>query len=308
VPWSTVLEHLAKITGLQVVSPVRPTGVCLIPAKSPNGKDKTYTVAEIIDMLNESLAPQKLILVRGTAKIGVYPADEEVDHSLLKTVTLQELYGPGLGKTEVVRLVYQLTQLDAKSTALTAKKLLGSFGQAIPIEEANQLILIDTVANLRGVIATIKELQDQGAKQLQSWTHKCVWCDATWAAWELRESLGAWRRPSQAEATRITVTADERAKTIVVYGSPEKIALAGTVINKVDVVSRPKPVDTPVLKTYPVRAGKAGAVARQLQEIYEGTSIRITAVGNASIMVYGPVDMQREIAFLLPTPSELRRR
>jgi type II secretion system protein D len=338
-PWSSVLEYLTKITGLPIASPVRPTGsFTFIPAKMPDGKDKTYTVAEIIDVLNESLLTQKFIIVRRVATIGIFPADEPLDGSLFKTVTLQELTGPELAKTEMVRLVYQLKQLNAEAFAQSAKKLMGPFSQVVPIEEANQLILVDTVANLRGVVATIKEVEDKGVEQVLSWTHVCHYCKATLAAEKVKDILGdpeklfAMMNPppqkgpgggggkdggSMAAMSKFkfkphAVTADERTNTVIVSGPPDKIALAKQIIETVD---QPLPGQqkyipgAPELKTYTVPQGNADAVAKMLQVIYEKSpSIRITAVGNASIMVYAtPID-HMEIAPLIaggvaPSPS-----
>src|SRR5436190_522183 len=74
-PWNAVLEWLADITGLPVNAPDKPTASLTYIA--PRGGPKEYTIPQVIDILNENLAIQKLIIIRRTASIMVVPADKD---------------------------------------------------------------------------------------------------------------------------------------------------------------------------------------------------------------------------------------
>jgi hypothetical protein len=125
--------------------------------------------------------------------------------------------------SELVSVVIPLTSIPAEDAASEVKKMLGPFGTVVPLLRANQLLLQDTVGNLKRISQTLSAI-DVPAK---------------------RHVLG----------------------------------------------------DPPILKSYSVPAGYAPAVARVLQEIYKTSSrIRLTPVGDHSILVFGSPDSQQEIA------------
>jgi len=157
-PWGRVLEWLRDISGLALQTPSRPTGsLSFNPPKGPDGKPKKYTVGEIIDVLNEALVQQNFVIIRRQASIALYPADEPLPPESVRSVTIDELDGD-LAKSEWVRMTLPLQGIQAEVLAPRVKKLMGPFGQAIPFEDANQLILIDNVANLRKVVNTLRGL------------------------------------------------------------------------------------------------------------------------------------------------------
>jgi type II secretory pathway component GspD/PulD (secretin) len=319
--WSDVLEWLSDITGKGVVTPYPRLGTfTFIPPKlAPDSREfKKYTVAEIIDVLNEALLAQKHMIVRRPQTLGVYPIDEPLDPSLFRTVSLQELTSPELAKTEMVRFVYSLKWLIAEDFAGSVKKMMGPFGQVMPIEEANKLILIDSVVNLRTVVQTIKEIEDQPQPRQWSWSHKCKYCKATLAAEKIRDILGDPQKlyllqnrrskgdgqgPPLLPAHNVkyhpyVVTAVEVTNTVIVSGPPNKIALARSVIEQIDVPQRAN--QPPItLKRYKVPLGNAEAVVKVLQMIRTPPWIRITAVRKSLIMVYATAEEQMVIAVLL---------
>lgn len=334
-PWSQVLEWLTDITGLPLITNYRPTGAFTFIAPKVEGtKDpKKYTVPEIIDVLNESLLAQKFMIIRRQASMIIWPADEALDAQLIRPVTVEQL--PELGKTEMVKLTYPLKQLTAESFAPGVKKMMGPFGQVIPLEEANRLVLIDNVANLREIIRTIQDIEDREGQQAMSWSHKCKYSKATQVAEKLREMLGdpqkielaiqgikgGGDRPGgggpggggfsggKVKVKMHAIAADERTNTVFVSGPPDKIALARSVVETMDKAApgQQEYVGGPqFLKTYIVPAGNAEAVAATLNTIYKNaTTIKISAVGGTQVMVLANGDEQIEIARLIAgTPPD----
>jgi tetratricopeptide (TPR) repeat protein len=190
-PWSQVLDWLKDTTGLPIISPSRPTGsFTFIPPRGIDGNARKYTVGEIFDILNDSLEDRNFMIIRRMASIMIVAADEPLPLELVKSVSLEDLQGGGsspggfggfgggggfgsvggfggarsassvseLGNREFVRMNLPIQGMAVDSLAPVVKKLMGPFGSVIPLEEANQLILIDSVRNLRNVLQTLRSV------------------------------------------------------------------------------------------------------------------------------------------------------
>jgi hypothetical protein len=160
-PWSQVLRWLAETTGLPVIRSGPPNGsFTFIPPKVDGKEDKKYTLPEIIDILNESVSAQQFMIVRRQASIGIFPTDEPLDPAIPRTVRIEDLLSDDFAKTDVVRVVYPLKILKADTFAPSVKKMMGPFGNVAAVNNPNQLVLMDTVANLRTIVAAIRDIED----------------------------------------------------------------------------------------------------------------------------------------------------
>jgi type II secretory pathway component GspD/PulD (secretin) len=156
-PWGEVLEWYGEIVGLPFVGTVKPTGSLTLVGT----KGKRYTLEEVTDLLNEALLAQKFILVRRATSFTVLPADEKIDPTLIPLVRLDELNKRG--RTELVRVVIPLTNVNAVEVAPDIEKLLGPFGRVVPLNAANQLVVTDTAGNLRLIVQTITDIEARAA-------------------------------------------------------------------------------------------------------------------------------------------------
>jgi len=288
-PWKKTFEWLASTTGLPVVANQVPTGS--FSFISPRGR--TYTIPEVIDIVNEALMASKCILIRRPTVLLLLPADERPDPALIPLIRVEEL--SKRGKTELVHLVLPLTTLDVKDALDSVKKLLGPFGQASAID--NRLLLRDTAGNLERVIRLIQEVELAGAPDTTSLSYTCSRINASDAQRILTELLG---RPGPKERTRLTIAIDDRTNTIHIRGPADRIAQAKEILARIDVAPKGKPpaiADAPILKTYTVPAGQSEPLAKTLQQLYrDSTQVRITAAGADRILVYGTPDDQFAIA------------
>ena len=186
-PWSAVFEWLTDKTGRDFVSNnANPSGTFNVITQ----KGKKYTIPQIIDIINDGLLSQKWVLLNRGTSFTLVPADEKIDPALVPRIALKEL--PEHGNTEIVSTIYQCVALVAEDSAPEVKKQLGPFGEVQPLHKANQLILQDTVGNLKRIT---KDLDDQEAKeagggQAETWSHKCVYIRAGDAESTLRAFLG----------------------------------------------------------------------------------------------------------------------
>lgn len=165
-PWSGsngMLEWLADIGKLPVIVIRRVPGTFTFASpKTPDGKPKLYTLPEIIDILNESLATQQYLLLRKKDSIGLILTDEPLDKVGIPRLTLAEL--DERGNTELAEVVLQLKTLDPEKIAKEAKALLGPFGKVTPLPKG-ELLLRDQAGSLRQAVKAIKELDAKGKKQ-----------------------------------------------------------------------------------------------------------------------------------------------
>jgi hypothetical protein len=164
-PWATVLEWLRDTSGLPIVTTSYPTGTVTFVPPKVNGNNKKYTVEEIIDVLNEQLLRHKYLMVRRMAAITIWPADDPLPVEMVKSVTLEELEHGDLAKSEFVRFQLPLQGIRAEVLAYPTKKLLGPFGMVIPLEEPNQLIMLDSVGNLRAAITALRGIGNLDVQQ-----------------------------------------------------------------------------------------------------------------------------------------------
>lgn len=140
VAWDDVLAWYAKETGLTLIpGKEKPKGILTLKP----GVGKKFTVGEMTDLLNESLAQQKWLLIRRHLSFVVVPADEKIDPMLVPRVPLDEL--PDRGRTELVQTVLKLPAGlgDVKEEL---KRLLTPFGLLEIVKDT--IVVTDTVGNV----------------------------------------------------------------------------------------------------------------------------------------------------------------
>src|SRR5262249_5090477 len=139
-PWKQVIEWFADESGLAFVGSYIPTGTFNFISPRVNGKPKQYTLAEIVDLINDGLlsgpVTQKYILIRGPATFTLLPADERPDPALIPRVTIEDL--KSRGKKEMASVVVKLKMLVAEDFVKEAKSMLGPFGDVFALSAANQ--------------------------------------------------------------------------------------------------------------------------------------------------------------------------
>jgi type II secretory pathway component GspD/PulD (secretin) len=329
-PWiggkGSVLEWLSEQTGLPVsISRAKPEGVLTLVNAQANGAAKKYTLAEVMDILNDELSKQKMVLVRRARTFTIEPIDEKIDPAALPRVMPGEL--ERYGNTELVSCVFSLSALLAEDFAKEVKGMLGPQGAVVPLANANKLVVQDTVANLKRIQAIVKDNNQDAQKIPGFFSHSCQYIPARHAARVVSDLLGDPKELVQAWQAQLAVreglerqfngqfgesnvpkvrmhyvSVDERQNTVLVTGSADKIAQAEAILKKIDVPQHKdqKPIEagSAVLKAYPVPGGNAELLARGLQEIYKNVSeIRIAAVTHYSIMVWaGPSDQAQIFA------------
>jgi type II secretory pathway component GspD/PulD (secretin) len=154
-PWNQVFTWLTEATGKPVIVSPKPTGSFTFtgPAK------KTYSIPEIIDIINEGLQAQsrtqKYLLIHRERSFSLVPADEKIDPAIVPRIDVTQL--GERGRTELVSVVIPLRSLVAADLAPEVKKLLGPFGSVSLL--GDRLVVQDMAGNLQRVWQTIQDIE-----------------------------------------------------------------------------------------------------------------------------------------------------
>jgi hypothetical protein len=153
--WRTVVaEWLTEETGLPVIGSGSrwPPGTCDIELP-PNA---SLSAHEIIDILNDQLASTNRLFLLRQKSIIMWFSDERLPRDVVPKVELENLNKQPA--RQIVEIWVPLKSSKAASLAATVTKMVSGFGDVIPLEDANRLILIDTAENLRRILAVLKEI------------------------------------------------------------------------------------------------------------------------------------------------------
>jgi type II secretory pathway component GspD/PulD (secretin) len=186
--WKEVLAWLADKYDLPLTTHDYPKGTFTFIAP----KGKSYTLPEIVDILNEALltedATNKYVIVRREWSLGLVPLDqkEKIDPAILPRVKADDLDGHGL--TELAYMELRLKSLVAEDLAKELNPIMGSFGSVKSVPLANKLILQDTVRNLKRVLELV-ESADKDTNE-GTYAHTCKYLKARVAEKILKDQLG----------------------------------------------------------------------------------------------------------------------
>jgi hypothetical protein len=131
---------------------------------SPPGQK--LSLVEIIDILNESLLKKDRLLIRQAYvnhRFTVVRASKKIGHRDVDFLQSHKLLAK-YGNTEVVRLVLQPQRALVADVVPAIKKLLGPFGEVVPVASTNHLFLQDMAGNLRAVCKAIQKLEESEQK------------------------------------------------------------------------------------------------------------------------------------------------
>src|SRR5262249_3058311 len=116
-------------------------------------KDKEFTVAEIVDLINEALLakpPQeRFILIRRERTFTWVPNDEKLSQTDLQQIPLSEL--SKRGSTEVCVVLMSAGGAKAADIAPEIKRVLTQYGDVVVLPRSNQMLIWDKAGTLRRV-------------------------------------------------------------------------------------------------------------------------------------------------------------
>lgn len=189
-PWKDVMAWYANETGLAFNSETKPpdgTFVFTPPKDQKTGQPRQYTIAEVTNLLNETLLAKGFVLIRGDSTFRLWPASEKIDPVLVRRVSPDEL--KELATKDMVQVVFPLKTLSAAEQVTDIQKVMSKVGEATVLPGQNALLMIDYAGNLRQIISDLKA-GEEGENPSEQYAHKCEWVKARDAATALEKLLG----------------------------------------------------------------------------------------------------------------------
>src|SRR5262249_20865699 len=183
-PWPQVIEWLTDQTGLPVITTYNPTGTFTFTPP----KGQKYTIPEVIDILNSALEPQKYLIIKRDSSFRIVLAENKVDPSLLPHIRAEEL--DEHGNTEMVSVTIPLNALEAEDMLPEVKAMIGPFGSASALPNSNALLIEDIVSNLKRIVKTLRETEEQNKGGSETYIYRCEHIRARDAERQLKEQLG----------------------------------------------------------------------------------------------------------------------
>jgi hypothetical protein len=153
VPWKYVLEWLSDRTWLPVVASEIPEGTFSFIGPKDAKEPVTYTVAEIVDLINDALAPKHWRLVRRPGSFQLVRADGRLDPAFVPHIDVAEL--KSRGRSEVASITLPIQTVGDPKGVRDVRKLMGSFGSVVVLPGAKRVLLEDTVENLRRICSIL---------------------------------------------------------------------------------------------------------------------------------------------------------
>src|SRR5262249_5448928 len=158
------------------------------------------------------------LLVRTRHRLALVQTGSRIDPALCPLVGLDEL--KSRGRTELVRVVFPLTGLDAKDLPAVLQAQLGPFGEMT--SAAGHLIARGPAGSLREFVKVVHALEQGAREATVTLDHKCRYVKAGEARKVLEQLLGGSPKDG-AKGNRLALVSDDRTNTLHVRGLAEQV-------------------------------------------------------------------------------------
>ena len=239
IPYADVIERFAQMAGKPLLADTNMAGTLTYDDPHP------YNYLEALDTLNLILAMKGTMLIEDGKNLRLVPF-KQLPAMPIRIMRGIESSGD-IRPAEVITVVMDLNNLDAKEVADSVLPMLSPAGSVAPLGRGRGLIITDRLANIqrvRTLMATIATAQpaDRSMK-----TYTLMHASGAIIADLLNRTFGlatAPKRTSFNPSTKamevlppdpsdyITAVYDEASRTMVLFGPPDRISLAEELINK----------------------------------------------------------------------------
>jgi len=239
IPYADVIERFAQMSGKPVV------GELNIPGTITFNDSNAYNYAEAFDTLNVILSMKGQMIVEEGNFLRVLPFKE------LPQTPLRILRGgdkaDGVRPGEVVTVVLELKNLDAKEISESITNLLSTAGSVAPLSRGRGLILTDRLVNIQRVKSLISSVDNETAAQRQMKTYTLLHASGAVVADLINRTFGVTTAPKRTQFNPntkqldvlpadpndyVTAVYDDASRTLVLFGPRERLTLADELISR----------------------------------------------------------------------------
>ncbi len=259
--WPEVLDWVSREADLSLVMETPPPGVFSY------SDSKEYTTTAAIDLLNGWLLTKGFTLVRRERMLMCLDLKAGLPEGAIPRVVPAEL--ATRGRFEFVTVLFPLENRLPDAVMLEVQPLLGTYGKVKALPQTSQLMVSDTVANLRLielVLGRIPASAGAASGPPELLVYPLTLANPEQAAVVLKQIISG------------TVVVDVKARQISVNAVPYEQSKAKTILDQLEANQGPEL--QPQLKLYPLTAGDSEQFLATLKLIVPDGQFRIdTASG-----------------------------
>ena len=191
IPYADVIERFAQMSGKPVVGEIN------LPGTITFNDSSAYNYAEAFDTLNVILSMKGQMVVEEGNFLRVLPFKE------LPQTPLRILRGgdkaDGVRPGEVVTVVLELKNLDAKEISESITNLLSTAGSVATLSRGRGLILTDRLVNIQRVKSLISSVDNETAAQRQMKTYTLLHASGAVIADLINRTFGVTTAPKRTQ-------------------------------------------------------------------------------------------------------------
>jgi type II secretory pathway component GspD/PulD (secretin) len=274
--WPEVLDWVAREADLSLVMETPPPGVFSY------SDSKDYTTTAAIDLLNGWLLTKGFTLVRRERMLMCLDLKAGLPEGAIPRISPAEL--ATRGRFEFVTVLFPLENRLPETVVTEVQPLLGTYGKVKPLPQTSQLMVSDTVANLRLLETVLSRIPASAA--------------AASGPPELIVYPLNHANPEQAAAVLKqivagTVVADAKARQISVNAVPFEQAKVRTILQQLE--DNQGPDQQPQLKLYPASVADPDQFLATLKLIAPDAQFRIDQ-GSGRLVVWASAADQQKVS------------
>ena len=273
--WPEVLDWVAREADLSLVMETPPPGVFSY------SDSKDYSTTAAVDLLNGWLLTKGFTLVRRERMLMCLDLKSGLPEGAIPRISPTEL--STRGRFEFVTVLFPLENRLPETVVTEVQPLLGTYGKVKALPQTSQLMVSDTVANLRLIETVLGRIPASAA--------------AASGPPELIVYPMTHANPEQAAAVLKqivsgTVVVDARARQISVNAVPFEQAKARTILQQLE--TNQGPDMQPVLKLYPAAVAEPEQFLATLKLIAPDGQFRIDS-GSGRLVVWATAADQQKV-------------
>ena len=273
--WPEVLDWVAREADLSLVMETPPPGVFSY------SDSKDYSTTAAVDLLNGWLLTKGFTLVRRERMLMCLDLKSGLPEGAIPRISPTEL--STRGRFEFVTVLFPLENRLPETVVTEVQPLLGTYGKVKALPQTSQLMVSDTVANLRLIETVLGRIPASAAAA--SGPPELIVYPVTHA------------NPEQAAAVLKqivsgTVVVDARARQISVNAVPFEQAKARTILQQLE--TNQGPDMQPVLKLYPAAVAEPEQFLATLKLIAPDGQFRIDS-GSGRLVVWATAADQQKV-------------
>lgn len=310
IPYSDVLERFSQMANKPLLSDTNVQGTLTFNDPNP------YTYEEALDTLNLMLSMKGMTLVESGHYLRLVPLQQlsQMPLKILRGLDQTGDVRPG----EVVTVVLEVKNLDAKETSEAVKSMLSNAGSVAPMSRGHGIIITDHLSNIQRIKSLINVIDTQTVAERQMKAFTLLHSSGAVVADLINRTFGVSTAPKRTQYNQqskqldtlpadpndyITAVYDDASRTLVLFGPRERMVLAEELISKFEDKEGGSAGD---VRIYFPQITNAEELAQMIRQAVPGVASRNETAASASTKARLIVDsVQNRLIVAAPIAGQL---